>query len=262
VVEGLDDWRITITEDSLKVGIFPAGFGIEPEDSIWVHLKIEHSVYDSGGIWVDATEHLRISDLYLFAPDTNIVGPLGWDLIPGGAGYNPSPNTGTLWPDMLILRDDEDDSSGSQVWLKTQNGPSTAIPPSVGDVYTILTYKPFTSLLAYQFSTQGLSEIPGGTDLSQIKVVPNPLIVNSGLETNPYESKVMFTHLPTVCDIVIYTVAGNRVRTLHYESANGEGFMYWDLLNQQGQNVAYGLYIYVVKTPDGNTNSGKLMVIR
>jgi len=262
VVEGLDDWRITVTEDSVRIPMLPAGFGDLPEDTIWAHLQVERADYASGGIWIDATEYLWISDLFLFFPDTNIMGPLGWDLIPGGAGYNPHANTGTLWPDMLLLRDDEDDSTGSTVWLKTQNGPVTAIPPSVGDVFTIETYKPFTSQLTYQFSTQSSGSITGSTDLSGIKVVPNPLIVSSGLETNPYESKVMFTHLPSECEITIYTVSGNRVRTLHHQSSSGEGFAYWDCLNHQGQNVAYGLYIYVVNTPSGKTQSGKLMIIR
>jgi hypothetical protein len=72
----------------------------------------------------------------------------------------------------------------------------------------------------------------------------------------------MFTHLPTKCDVAIYTVSGNRVTTLHHDSPQGDGFMFWDLLNHEGQNVAYGLYIYVVKTPEGSSYTGKLMVIR
>ena len=263
VVEGLDDWLITITEDSVRIPVLPIGFSLEPEDTIWAHLGVERADYNAGGEWVDATSHLWISDLYLYFSDTTIMGPYGWDLIPGGAGYNPNPNTGTIWPDMLILRDDEDDETGSLIYLKTQNGPADAIPPSVGDVYTIETYKPFNSQLVYQFSTQAMSNIPGGADLSIIKVVPNPLIVSSGLESNPYETKVMFTHLPSVCDIYIYTVSGNRVTTLHHPNASsGAGFTYWDLLNHQGQNVAYGLYVYVVKTPAGDSTTGKLMVIR
>ena len=262
IVEGLDDWRITITEDSIRVPVFAAGFGVEPLDTIWMHLQVERADFASGGTWVNATEHLWLSDLWLFFPDSNIMGPFGWDLISGGAGYNPNPNTGTIWPDMLILRDDEDDEGGSLIYLKTQNGPEDAISPSAGDVFTIETYKPFVSQLVYRFSTQTTQKSIQGPNLSLIRVVPNPLIVSSGMETNPYESRVMFTNLPPECDIHIFTVAGNRVRTLHHPNEGGEGFTYWDLLNHQGQNVAYGLYVYVVKTPDGDTTTGKLMVIR
>ncbi len=260
VVQGLDDWRIIVTDDSVQVSA--GDFIPHPDSLLWVPLRVERAVYDSGGIWVDATPYMWISDLKLYFTTSTGVGPYGWNLVPGGPGYNPNPNTGTLWPDRLILQDDPVDSTGSLLWLKTQNGDSTAIPPSVGDVFTIITYKPFHSGLAYEFTTQATTTSAQGADLSQIKVVPNPLIVSSGLETNPFETKVMFTHLPGACEISIYTVSGNRVTTLHHQSANNEGFTYWDVRNHEGQNVAYGVYIYIVKTPGGDTTTGKLMVIR
>jgi len=262
VVLGLDDWRITVTDTPVEAGFLPVGFGTLPDTTIMVPLMVERADYDSGGVWVDATEHLWVSDLVLYFGPIPSLGPLGWDLIPGGAGYNPDPNTGTIWPDMLVLRDDENDTTGSEIWLKTQNGPEDAIPPSVGDVFTIETFKPFTSSLTYEFSTQAGTQSFANADLSKIKVVPNPIIVESGLETDPYESKVMFTHLPSECDIIIFTVSGNKVVKLHHESNTSEGFSYWDLRNKEGQNVAYGLYVYVVKTPDGRSTTGKLMVIR
>jgi hypothetical protein len=262
VIEGLDDWRITITADTIAVPAYAVGFGFEPDTVFWAPLRVERAVYDQGGTWVEATSHLRISDLKFAFPTSSGVGPLGWNLIPGGPGYNSSVNFGTLWPDMLILRDDEDDSTGSLLYLKTQNGPAGTIPPSVGDVFTIETYKPFNGQLVYEFSTRGLTATSQAPDLAQIKVVPNPLIVSSGLETNPYESKVMFTHLPAPCEIAIYTVAGNEVARLRHDGSGGQGFTYWDTRNHNGQNVAYGLYVYVVKTPGGATHTGKLMVIR
>ena len=262
VVEGLDDWRITITDIPVPIPMTAAGFFDEPLDTTMLNIKVERLVYTMGGDAVDATEHLWISDLVFYFGPIPSLGPLGYDFVPGGMGYNPDPNTGTIWPDMLLLRDDENDTTGSVIYLKTQNGDSTTTPPSDGDVFTIETYKPFTSIHAYQFSTQASSQISPENLLKNIKVVPNPLIVASGLETDPYESKVMFTHLPTVCDITIYTVSGNKVVTLHHESSSNDGYTFWNLLNHQEQNVAYGLYIYVVKTPDGSKTTGKLMIIR
>ncbi len=264
IVIGLDDWRITITEDSILCPVIAGGFGYEAGDSaVWVNLKVERSVYDSGGVWVDATDHLLISDLILAFGSIPSLGPYGWDLIPGGAAYNPNGDLGTLWPDMLILRDDEVDTTGSEVWIKTQNGPADAIPPSVGDVFALITFKPFNSGMVYRFDTQAPIINDATEDvLSRVKVVPNPLIVSSGLESNPYESKVMFTHLPAECDIAIYTVSANRVVTLHHKSESGEGYKFWDIKNHQGMNVAYGVYIYVIKTPNGKSTTGKLMVIR
>ncbi len=260
VVEGLDDWRITRTDTPVKIAAFAVGFGDTPFDSFDVAIRIEHADYEQGGAWEDVTEHLWISDLKFVFPTSGFVGPLGWDWEPGGDGYNPS-EMGDMWMDILVLRDDEDDSTGSELWLKTQNGPATATAPSVGDQFTIITTKPFNGSLVYEFTTQAAtgSRI---ANLSAIKAVPNPFIVKSGLERTTTESRMMFTHLPSRCTIDIYTVDGRKVRSLEHASAGTEGIAYWDLTNEHGQDVAYGLYIYIVKTNDGRTHQGKVMVIR
>ncbi|MBU1653212.1 hypothetical protein KKA00_13400, partial [bacterium] len=155
VVEGLDDWRITIVDELVEVQAIAAGFGIAPPDcTFFVPLQVERADYNAGGVWVDATDHLQISDLQLIFTGSGSVGPYGWDLIPGGDGYNPDPNFGTLWPDILVLQDDEVDTTGSIVYIFTQNGPEDATPPSVGDVFEIKTFKPFNNALVYQFSTE------------------------------------------------------------------------------------------------------------
>jgi len=70
----------------------------------------------------------------------------------------------------------------------------------------------------------------------------------------------MFTHLPNRCVIDIYNVAGDLVRTLNHE--NDTGISNWDLENDEGLTVAYGLYIYVVKTGNGEKQVGKFSIIR
>lgn len=261
VVIGADDWRVTITDSLVRVGMLPLGFGDTPTDSVDLPLKIEISPDASSGNWTDVTEYLWLSDLALvFVDRPDIMGPLGWDLVPGGAGYNPNA-TGDIWPDILVLRDDANDSTGSLIYLKTQNGPDTATPPSVGDQYTMVTYKPFDNTFEYEFTTEA-PRTTAATDLASIKVVPNPYIVRSGLETDENDSRLMFTHLPAQCDITIYTVAGQVVDRLEHRSTAGDGFAYWDVRNKHGQDVAYGVYVYVVKTPGGKTHTGKLMVIR
>ena len=47
IVEGLDDWRITITSDSTKAPLMAAWNAYPIGDSIWVHLKVERSVYEA-----------------------------------------------------------------------------------------------------------------------------------------------------------------------------------------------------------------------
>ncbi len=261
VVEGLDDWRITVTETTTPVRVVAAGFGEDPLDTLELPIRVERSIYEQGGTWEDVTDHLLLSDLWLAIPNPSAVGPYGWDLEPGGLGYNPNERGYNIWMDILFLRDDENDSTGSLIWLKTENGPETAIPPSIGDVYTITTYKPFSEAFTYEFSTHPPTGIEGSS-LGTIRAVPNPFIVRSGFETDPLQSRIMFTNLPSQCTIDIYTVAGRKVRTLHHDSTGNEGFTYWDVRNENGQDVAYGLYVYVVKAPGGQQYTDKIMVIR
>lgn len=258
VVEGFDDWRLTITDTNVGIPLTAADFGFPPQSPVSVPLKLEHKGLTTSGEWEDVTEFLMISDLRLVFDNPDIIGPLGWDLVPGGDGYNPT-SMGTVWPDMLMFRDDDVDSTGSLVYLKTQNGPADAIAPSVGDQFELITLKPLAKGLIYEFTTAS-PEIEAASDLDGIKAVPNPFIVKNGFETASGESRIMFTHLPSECDITIYTVAGREVRTLRHSGSLG--YLYWDLLNENGQNVAYGVYVYVVKTPNGKKFTGKLMIIR
>jgi len=262
LVVGGDDWRLTVTEDSAWFDVTAEGWGVGFVDSFKVPLMVERSDNAAEGVWEDVTAHMVISDLqataFLSGRD-DILSPYGYDLTPGGASYNPN-STGDLWPDILVLVDDEYDLATSMVYIKTQNGPDTAIAPSIGDQFTLITYKNYTSDHIYEFSTE-TAELDGISDLSSIKVVPNPYIVRSGLELDENDARVMFTHLPSRCTIDVYTVAGRRVNTIDHQSSTDDGFAMWDLRNSEGQDIAYGVYVYVVKA-GGKTHTGKLVVIR
>ena len=67
-------------------------------------------------------------------------------------------------------------------------------------------------------------------------------------------------YLPPECTIGIYTMTGELVnRLLH---TNGSGDEDWNLTNQSGVEVAFGLYIYVVETPNGEKSVGKFSIIK
>ena len=95
-------------------------------------------------------------------------------------------------------------------------------------------------------------------ELEEIKVVPSPFIVNS-----PYANDgIHFTKLPQVCRITIYTVAGKLVKTIdHYDQYRGDTNEDWDLTNEHNQEVAHGLYIYVVESGD-KKHIGKFAIVR
>ena len=61
-------------------------------------------------------------------------------------------------------------------------------------------------------------------------------------------------------DIAIYNVAGDHIRTIYHDS--DRGFEFWDMRTKNDQYIAYGLYVYVVKLPNGQKKVGKFLVIK
>ena len=94
--------------------------------------------------------------------------------------------------------------------------------------------------------------------LDSVQVVPNPYIASAAWESKLGERRLDFTGLPAQCEIRIYNSAGELVRTLNH--VNGQSSESWDLLSQQGQEVAPGLYFYHIKSGIG-TKVGKLVII-
>ncbi len=103
-----------------------------------------------------------------------------------------------------------------------------------------------------------------GTDANwteNVRVVPNPYRGSAAWEQT-YFDKIAFTHLPAMCNIHIYTLAGDHVITLEHRSWGGEeGTEFWDLISRNDQEVTSGLYIYRVETNDDYI-IGKFAVIR
>ena len=107
--------------------------------------------------------------------------------------------------------------------------------------------------------------IPGyrpQSSASGVKVVPNPYIVNSGpFNEEFYKKRMRFTRLPAQCTITIFSISGEKVRELHHDDAN-DGNLWWDLRSYNNQEIAPGLYIYVVETPSGDKKVDKFAVVR
>ena len=104
--------------------------------------------------------------------------------------------------------------------------------------------------------------------MSNISVVPNPYVGYSSWEPkNTYASgrgdrKIDFINLPQQCTIRIYTVSGSLVKTLIKESGATNGALSWNLISEDGTDVAYGLYIYHVDAPTAGTYIGKFALIK
>ena len=88
--------------------------------------------------------------------------------------------------------------------------------------------------------------------LDSIKVVPNPYKASSRFNETPNSRRIRFTHLPTECRISVYTIAGEHVTTFNHQQ-QFDGNAWWNLRtgnNQDGPEVAPGLYIYVIEFPE------------
>ena len=95
-------------------------------------------------------------------------------------------------------------------------------------------------------------------DLDAIKVVPNPYKGTDVFE-DIYESAILFTNLPPVAKISIFTVAGDLIDTIDH--TDGSSVAKWDLVSRNVQSVVSGLYVYVVETDDDRF-VGKFVVMR
>lgn len=144
--------------------------------------------------------------------------------------------------------------------------------PSAGDVYEVLFERPF-------WSTDTISIKVGKTDslntellndeMENIKVVPNPYIATNVLEESIFNPnfnqrrRLMFTHLPAECKIKIYTISGVFVDQVDVYNNSNDGIAYWDLLNNEGLEVAAGMFIYHVKSSEtSNVKMGKFSIIK
>ncbi len=56
----------------------------------------------------------------------------------------------------------------------------------------------------------------------------------------------------------IFTIAAEQVRLLTSDTSQ----VLWDLKNDDGDNVASGVYLYLINSPQGEKASGKLAIIR
>jgi hypothetical protein len=91
-------------------------------------------------------------------------------------------------------------------------------------------------------------------NLQAFSVYPNPWRVDLNAS-----DPVTFANLPAGSTIKIFTVSGHFVKTL----ANTIPNTTWDLTNDAGQNVASGIYIYLINgTPDGKNHTGQVSIIR
>ncbi|MBI1807928.1 MAG: hypothetical protein HYR76_12860, partial [Ignavibacteria bacterium] len=121
-------------------------------------------------------------------------------------------------------------------------------------------------------------------NLGEVLVVPNPYRVDrdytyenggwEGLSRNWTENsrKIRFIHLPSKCTIRIFSLVGDQVATLEYDShqlavagndpqLENKWELDWDLLSDSHRALASGVYVFTVESEFGK-QIGKFALIR
>jgi ligand-binding sensor domain-containing protein len=166
-----------------------------------------------------------------------------------------------IGPDIAALRID----SRGNAWIGARNGlayydQATGIIDAftiensglVGNEIRDLALDPVTGDLVIA-TTGGLSIYNTATgppikEVDRVLAFPNPFVIESA------DDRLRFAfERPAVVDI--FSTAGELVKTLSVNEA-------WDGRNGSGEDVASGIYLFVVTDTDGNTGRGKFLLVR
>jgi hypothetical protein len=142
--------------------------------------------------------------------------------------------------------------------------------PQAGDRYVIKTLRPFLSgdYFTFNIRQSNTNADKAKEELSKISVVPNPYIGTAKWErrslypTGRGDRRIEFKKLPAKCTVRIYTIAGGLVKTLYKDSSPMDGALPWDLVSDDGMDIAYGLYIFHVDAPGIGEYIGKFAVVK
>ena len=157
-------------------------------------------------------------------------------------------------------------------------------------VYGVSAYDqgdPANNLNSLESGIKTVSVISGTTPTSEpstaVGVYPNPYYAHAYWDGNGERyRKIYFYNLPANATITIYTLAGDVVARLDHSSTStgtdirwfqqfssaqtpqmSGGEQAWDLISQNDQAIATGLYLFTVKDKDtGAVKRGKFLVIK
>jgi len=96
--------------------------------------------------------------------------------------------------------------------------------------------------------------------------VPNPYHGDASWDLSEGR-RIQFVNLPAKCKVSIFSTAGDLVREIqhpdptYFNYGNYGGALSWNLKNQEGRDVAPGVYVFLVEGPDGETYKGHFVII-
>lgn len=157
-------------------------------------------------------------------------------------------------------------------WKIVMVGDSSSNIPRGGDSLFISIYKPLASNDEFNFSTSrsAYSVISAREQMNRITVVPNPYVVTNVFEQplpptvrGRGERVIYFQNLPPSSTIRIFSSSGDLIRTLHHDGSLENGSVRWDVRTEEGLDIAFGVYFYVVEVEGiSDKKMGKIAIIK
>ncbi len=186
--------------------------------------------------------------------------------------HDPRARLGMLSPfDDIFLFEKDPRGTNRFTWeLTFSSSNNQFIPYHKEDTLRFFTSKPFEQgdTLTFMTTKPTLDNTLIRDALSRIRVVPNPYVAASSLEsplppsvTSGRLRRIDFIHLPALAKIYIYTSRGDHVITLSHEGNIEDGHVSWNLKSKENLDIAFGVYFYVVESTVG-TKTGKFAIIK
>ena len=112
-------------------------------------------------------------------------------------------------------------------------------------------------------ATAGLGPVVG--EITAVHAVPNPFYLNSGFTgggtgNNSPDNQIGFYGLPEQATIEIYSYSGQLVETIEHDAAQYS--TPWFQVTRNDQEIASGVYFFIVHSADGQMYRGKFVVIK
>jgi hypothetical protein len=129
----------------------------------------------------------------------------------------------------------------------------------------LITYKGFYDdpylVVVNQTQPQDIPETLQAVNITELKCMPNPVSVTgsgSGAMAQISFSLAKAAELKTS----VYNIKGERVKTIiSKDFGKGQHSLWWDLADDQGEQVGSGLYLYILETADQKL-AGKLLILK
>jgi hypothetical protein len=158
-------------------------------------------------------------------------------------------------------------------WKIVMIGPdSVKNAPVGGDSLFLSIFKPISAADEFQFTTMksAYNVNDAREQLNKITVVPNPYVVTNVFEQplpptvrGRGERVIYFMNLPPASTIRIFSSSGDLIRTLEHNGNLENGSVQWDVRTEEGLDVAYGVYFYVVEVEGlSDKKMGKIGIIK